>query len=205
VVHRAASPSHAAPDGPRRRRQRVGAALQPRLADRALQHARHAQSAAHRAPDQGLRAVLRHGSHPVLDHRRHAGLARHRERDLRRDQRAGQVRQRALPRASQRVRAQCAGSAAHGAVQVGHGPARLGAEPQPLHQGGRGRRGQAAVRLGPLVLCTCPHPLDPSPSYAPKKLGIQILEAVAPGPDDLCRRSRPENERGFQNTERVFL
>jgi uncharacterized protein len=56
-----------------------------------------------------------------------------------------------------------------------------------------------------VVLCTCPHPLDPSPSYAPKKLGIQILEAVAPGPDDLCRRSRPENERGFQNTERVFL
>jgi uncharacterized protein len=26
-----------------------------------------------------------------------------------------------------------------------------------------------------------------------------------PAPDDACRTSRPENERGFQNTERFFI
>jgi uncharacterized protein len=56
-----------------------------------------------------------------------------------------------------------------------------------------------------IALSTCPHPLDPSPSYAPKRVGLTIFRSSAPGPEDACRRSRPENERGFFNTERMFL
>jgi urea carboxylase-associated protein 2 len=55
------------------------------------------------------------------------------------------------------------------------------------------------------VLNTCPHPLDPSPHYAPKPVHLSIRRAPAPGPDDPCRLSRPENQRGFTLTERYFL
>jgi urea carboxylase-associated protein 2 len=55
-----------------------------------------------------------------------------------------------------------------------------------------------------VVLTTCQHPLAPNPSYAPRPVKLEILPGTAPGPDDLCRRSRPENERGFANTERMF-
>ena len=55
-----------------------------------------------------------------------------------------------------------------------------------------------------VVLATCQHPLDPNPRYAPRPVKLEILPAAAPGPDDPCRRSRPENERGFANTERMF-
>jgi urea carboxylase-associated protein 2 len=56
-----------------------------------------------------------------------------------------------------------------------------------------------------VVASTCPHVLDPAPSWAPKPVLVQVLRTAPPGPDDLCRRSRPENERGFVNTERLFL
>ena len=55
------------------------------------------------------------------------------------------------------------------------------------------------------ILNTCQHPLDPSPRYAPKRAQVAILRVTPPGPDDLCRASRPENERGFTLTERYFL
>jgi urea carboxylase-associated protein 2 len=55
------------------------------------------------------------------------------------------------------------------------------------------------------VLNTCPHPLDPSPKYAPKPVQLAILRGAAPGPEDPCRLSRPENGRGFILTERYFL
>ena len=55
------------------------------------------------------------------------------------------------------------------------------------------------------VLNTCPHPLDPSPQYAPKPVQLTIRRAAPPGPDDPCRLSRPENGRGFTLTERYFL
>jgi hypothetical protein len=55
------------------------------------------------------------------------------------------------------------------------------------------------------VLNTCPHPLDPSPKYAPKPVRLAIRQGAAPGPDDPCRLSRPENGRGFTLTERYFL
>lgn len=55
-----------------------------------------------------------------------------------------------------------------------------------------------------VVLNTCPHPLDPAPAYAPKKIKLEVWRSELPGPDDLCRTSRPENGRGFILTEMLF-
>jgi hypothetical protein len=55
------------------------------------------------------------------------------------------------------------------------------------------------------VLNTCQHPLDPNPRYEPKPVALSVRRVPPPGPDDLCRTSRPENERGFILTERYFL
>lgn len=56
-----------------------------------------------------------------------------------------------------------------------------------------------------VVLNTCPHPLDPSPVYAPRPVAVSVHRVATPGPDDPCRVSRPENGRGFALTERYFL
>jgi urea carboxylase-associated protein 2 len=56
-----------------------------------------------------------------------------------------------------------------------------------------------------VVVHTSPHPLDPATVWAPKPLQLVVWRSDPPGPDDLCRKSRPENERGFANTERYFL
>ena len=56
-----------------------------------------------------------------------------------------------------------------------------------------------------VILNTCVHPLDPSPTYAPKPAQLTVWTSPPPGPDDFCRTSRPENERGFILTERYFL
>jgi uncharacterized protein len=55
------------------------------------------------------------------------------------------------------------------------------------------------------VLNTCPHPLDPGREYAPGRVRAVLWRSDPPAPDDACRTSRPENERGFQNTERFFI
>ena len=55
------------------------------------------------------------------------------------------------------------------------------------------------------ILDTCQHPLDPNPTYEPKSVHVSIHRVAAPGPDDPCRLSRPENARGFTLTERYFL
>lgn len=55
------------------------------------------------------------------------------------------------------------------------------------------------------ILNTCQHPLDTNPKYAPKPIKVSIRRAAAPGPDDPCRLSRPENARGFILTQRYFL
>ena len=55
------------------------------------------------------------------------------------------------------------------------------------------------------VLNTCQHPLDLNSEYAPKPVKLSIRRAAAPGPNDPCRLSRPENGRGFTLTERYFL
>ena len=53
-----------------------------------------------------------------------------------------------------------------------------------------------------VVMTTCPHPLDPSPSYAPKPVLAQVYRGETPGPGDVCRNSRPEAARGLENSER---
>ncbi|HEV8550639.1 MAG TPA: urea amidolyase associated protein UAAP1 [Polyangiaceae bacterium] len=55
-----------------------------------------------------------------------------------------------------------------------------------------------------VVLSNTPHPLDPSPVYAPKPVRLEIRRAPEVGKDDRCRNSCPENQRGFTLTERYF-
>jgi urea carboxylase-associated protein 2 len=55
-----------------------------------------------------------------------------------------------------------------------------------------------------IVLSNTPHPLDPSPTYAPRPVALEIRAVSAPI-DEHCRRHCPENERGFSLTERFFL
>jgi urea carboxylase-associated protein 2 len=55
-----------------------------------------------------------------------------------------------------------------------------------------------------VVLSNTPHPLDPSPSYAPKPVTLEVYGGSPATLDDPCRRSRPENERGFRLTEAYF-
>jgi urea carboxylase-associated protein 2 len=55
-----------------------------------------------------------------------------------------------------------------------------------------------------VILSNTPHPLDPAAKYAPKTVGLRIRHAEAPGPFDICRNHRPENGRGFINTEALF-
>jgi urea carboxylase-associated protein 2 len=52
-----------------------------------------------------------------------------------------------------------------------------------------------------VVLSNTPHPLDPSPAYAPPPVELAIWRGEAPAADDPCRTSRAENGRGFQLTE----
>lgn len=53
------------------------------------------------------------------------------------------------------------------------------------------------------VVTALQHPMDPEPNYAPKAVQLNFSRA-----DDRiaehCRTSRPENERGFVNTQRLF-
>jgi uncharacterized protein len=56
-----------------------------------------------------------------------------------------------------------------------------------------------------VILNTCQHPLDPNPRYEPRPVSLSVRRVPPPGPDDPCRTSCPENERGFILTERYFL
>ncbi|CAB3772788.1 urea amidolyase associated protein UAAP1 [Paraburkholderia humisilvae] len=56
---------------------------------------------------------------------------------------------------------------------------------------------------------TAPHPLDPAAGYQPKPVKLVAYRAypsdgVVPS-DDPCRAQCAENERGFVNTERLFV
>jgi urea carboxylase-associated protein 2 len=55
-----------------------------------------------------------------------------------------------------------------------------------------------------VVLDTGQHPLDPNAMYAPKPVKISVHSAAPVSVNDPCRLSRPENTRGFINTERYF-
>jgi urea carboxylase-associated protein 2 len=56
-----------------------------------------------------------------------------------------------------------------------------------------------------VILNTCQHPMDPDPQYRQVPVELTVKRVPAPGPKDVCRLSRPENERGFTLTERYFL
>jgi urea carboxylase-associated protein 2 len=45
----------------------------------------------------------------------------------------------------------------------------------------------------------CPHPLDPSPVYAPNPVTVTRIAASEPAADDLCRTATAEAVRGFEN------
>lgn len=53
-----------------------------------------------------------------------------------------------------------------------------------------------------ILLSANHHAMDQGGVYAPKPVQLTVKRVPAPGPDDPCRVSRPENERGFQLTQR---
>lgn len=55
-----------------------------------------------------------------------------------------------------------------------------------------------------VVVSACQHPLDLSPLYLPKPVHLHAWHCGTPGADDHCRNFRPENVRGFYNTELLF-
>lgn len=55
-----------------------------------------------------------------------------------------------------------------------------------------------------VALNSCPHPLDPRKDYTPSDVRMTVWKSGLAGADDACRLSRPENGRGFANTELYF-
>jgi urea carboxylase-associated protein 2 len=55
-----------------------------------------------------------------------------------------------------------------------------------------------------VILSNTPHPLDPGQKYAPPPVALEVRSGLPAGPDDACRASRPENQRGFTLTEAYF-
>jgi urea carboxylase-associated protein 2 len=55
-----------------------------------------------------------------------------------------------------------------------------------------------------LVLSNTPHPMAPGGAWAPPAVELAVRETPLPGLEDPCRLSRPENGRGFINTESLF-
>ncbi len=221
LVGRPASRHDAATDCAGRRCQCRRAVLQPRAAARALQHGRHAQGAAHRAPDHRLRVLLGHGTHPLLDRRRHLRLARPAVRPHRRRARspARYGATRFQEQRNERYRQRPRGHAG-GAGQVRAGRTRPGRQHQFLQQGRRSttaaRCGSAAghARAGQYVdlrfemdtlvlLHAGPHPLATGARLCARRRAAAGASRRAARTDDPCRTRCPENERGFINTERL--
>jgi urea carboxylase-associated protein 2 len=55
-----------------------------------------------------------------------------------------------------------------------------------------------------VVLSNTPHPLAPAGRWNPPAVTLSVRASALPGPADACRVSRPENIRGFLNTEALF-
>ncbi|RBH57616.1 MULTISPECIES: urea amidolyase associated protein UAAP1 [Pseudomonas] len=53
------------------------------------------------------------------------------------------------------------------------------------------------------IITALQHPMDPAPEYAPKPVQLTFMNADASVAEH-CRTSRPENLRGFINTDRLF-
>lgn len=52
-----------------------------------------------------------------------------------------------------------------------------------------------------LAVSSAPHPYDPSPIYAPKKVGLMAWRCGPAPAVDICRAFRPENARALHNTD----
>jgi uncharacterized protein len=52
-----------------------------------------------------------------------------------------------------------------------------------------------------VLMHTCPHPLNTAAKYPRGAVQLEFSRADPVGEDDFCRNSRPENQRGFANTE----
>lgn len=55
-----------------------------------------------------------------------------------------------------------------------------------------------------VVLAATQHPLDPNPQYQPKPVKLTAWRSELPDEYDYCRNFRPENQRGFHNTELLY-
>ncbi len=55
-----------------------------------------------------------------------------------------------------------------------------------------------------VAISTAPHPLDPNPEYAPKKVAVVAWDSGTAPMDDACRLSCDENRRGYYNTELIY-
>jgi urea carboxylase-associated protein 2 len=52
-----------------------------------------------------------------------------------------------------------------------------------------------------VLLHTCPHPLNPAVEYPRAPIAIRLRRSEPVRDDDFCRNFRPENGRGFENTD----
>ncbi len=55
-----------------------------------------------------------------------------------------------------------------------------------------------------VVMSACPHPMDPNPKYDPRPVLLEAWRSGVPAENDYCRNHRPENVRGFYNTELLY-
>jgi urea carboxylase-associated protein 2 len=55
-----------------------------------------------------------------------------------------------------------------------------------------------------VVMSVSQHPLDPNLKYAPKPVLLQAWHCGTAQEDDFCRNFRPENSRGFYNTDLLY-
>ena len=76
-------------------------------------------------------------------------------------------------------------------------------------EAGNSRAGDYVELFAPMdtlvVLTALQHPLDPNPVYSPKPVQLTWHKVASDGLSVLCRTSRAENERGFHNTERLYI
>jgi uncharacterized protein len=56
-----------------------------------------------------------------------------------------------------------------------------------------------------VAVSNCPHPMDPSPAYAPGDVEIVRFRAELTKSDDLCRTASAENVRAFENNALACL
>lgn len=56
-----------------------------------------------------------------------------------------------------------------------------------------------------IVLANCPHPMHPGGKYPEARVEISVFPAEAPGPEDFCRKFRPECGRALALSERHYL